>query len=115
MKLAPAFAARMACAAEKQRVTLTLIPSSLRTRVAFRPSRVSGHLTTTLGAIFAYSRPSRIIPSASSLVHSAEIGPATISQMAAMCCLKSTLPSLAIRLGFVVTPSASPSAAPSRI
>src|SRR5687768_13435486 len=112
---APAFAATIACAAEKQRVTFTRIPSSDRCRVAFNPSRVSGHLITTFGAIFEYSRPSRTIPSLSWLVTSAETGPWTISQIAAMCCLKSTFPSFAIREGLVVTPSARPNAAPSRI
>src|SRR5919202_3114476 len=105
----------MACAAEKQRVTLTLMPSEVSRRVAFSPSRVSGHLTTTLGAIPAYSRPSRSMPSASRLVTSAETSPRTISQMAATCARKSAAPSLATSEGLVVTPSTTPSAAPSRI
>src|ERR1041384_5805400 len=115
MNAAPAFAATIACAGEKHKVTFTLIPSSVNCRVALRPSRVSGHLTTTFGAIFAYSSPSRTMPSLSWLVTSAETGPWTISQIAAMCFLKSTSPSFAISDGFVVTPSASPSDAPSRI
>src|SRR5258705_7644711 len=115
IKEAPALAARIACAAEKHKVTLTLIPSFANRRVALSPSRVSGHLTTTLGAILEYSRPSRSMPSVSWLVTSAETGPWTISQMAAICCLKSTPPSLAISEGLVVTPSAIPNEAPSRI
>jgi hypothetical protein len=55
MKEAPAFAARMACAAEKHKVTFTLIPSLDNARVAFKPARVSGHFMTTFGAIFEYS------------------------------------------------------------
>src|ERR1043165_342603 len=105
----------MACAAEKQSVTLTRMPSEVSCRVAFSPSGVSGHLTTTFLAMPAYSRPSRSIPSVSRLVTSAETSPSTISQMAATCARKSTPPSLATSEGFVVTPSTKPSAAPSRI
>ena len=43
MKEAPALAAQTACAAEKQSVTFTLIPSSSRMRVASKPAVVSGH------------------------------------------------------------------------
>jgi hypothetical protein len=105
----------IACAAEKQSVTFTLMPSLDNARVAFSPARVSGHFMTTFGAIFEYSWPSRSIPSVSSLVHSADTGPLTISQIAAMCSSNSTLPSFAINEGLVVTPSAIPKAAASRI
>ena len=44
-----------------------------------------------------------------------DTGPETILQISAMCCLKSTFPSLETRVGFVVTPSHSPSAAACRI
>ena len=115
IKEAPAFAAMIACAAEKHNVTFTLIPSPDNARVAFRPARVSGHFMTTFGAIFEYSCPSRSMPSVSSLVHSADTGPLTISQIAAMCSLKSTLPSLEISEGLVVTPSAIPKDTASRI
>src|SRR6267142_3559558 len=115
IKDAPALAAKIACAAEKQSVTFTLIPSRDNCCVAFSPSRVRGHFTTTFGAIFEYSRPSRNMPSVSRLVTSAETGPCTISQIAAMCCLKSTPPSLAMRDGLVVTPSARPNELASRI
>ena len=77
---APALAAKSAWFAVKIRVTLTLIPSAAKTFVAFKPSAVIGILTTILGWIFAISRPSRIIPSASSVVAftSPLMGPSTI-------------------------------------
>src|SRR5207253_7106180 len=85
MNDAPALAAQTACAEEKQSVTFTLIPSSLRIRVASNPSSVSGHLTTTFGAILTYSRPCLSISSRSFVVVSAETGPETILHISAMC------------------------------
>ena len=43
---APALAARIACVGEKQRVTLTLMPSEESFFVALMPYGISGHLTT---------------------------------------------------------------------
>ena len=51
--MAPALAARSAWLGEKQRVTLVRMPSSVSAFTAFSPSRMSGTLTTTLGANFA--------------------------------------------------------------
>src|SRR3990172_4439314 len=65
MYVAPALAERSAWLAEKQRVWLTLTPSPVRALTALSPSLVSGHFTTTLGAIWASSLPSLIIPSKS--------------------------------------------------
>ena len=106
---APAFAAKSACAAEKHSVTFTFVPSSRNFRVAFKPSSVSGHLTTTFGAILANSRPSRSIPSVSSAVTSAETSPLTMLQISAIRSLKSISPSFATSVGLVVTPSIMPS------
>ena len=60
-KLAPAFAARIAWAGEKQSVTFTIVPSSRRTRQACKPSGVSGTFTAMFFAIFASFRPSLTI------------------------------------------------------
>src|ERR1041384_8658337 len=111
MNDAPALAAQTACVAEKQSVTLTLIPSSLRILVASNPAAVSGHLITTFGAIFTYSRPCLSISSRLSVVTSADTGPDTILQISATWVLKSTLPSFDTSVGLVVTPSHNPSAA----
>jgi hypothetical protein len=108
-------AAKIAWAAEKQWVTLTLMPSSVNLFVAFNPSLVRGHLTTTFDAVREYSRPSRSMPSRSRLVTSADTSLCTISQIIAIYYLKSTLPSLAINEEFVVTPLITPSSAASRI
>ena len=45
--MAPAFAARSACTAEKQSVTFVFTPSAARTFTAFSPSTMSGILMTT--------------------------------------------------------------------
>ena len=107
--VAPALAARSAWLAEKIRVTFVLIPSEERTLTAFSPSVVIGILTTMFGWMAAISRPSRIIPSASVVVAltSPLIGPSTIVVISLITSLKS-LPSLAIRDGFVVTPQITP-------
>jgi len=63
MKVAPAFAARSAWAAEKQRVTLTIVPSELSALQAFSPAGVSGTFTAIFFAIFRSTSASRIIPS----------------------------------------------------
>ena len=52
-----------------------------RMRVASKPATVSGHLMTTFGAIFTYSRPCLSISSRSSVVTSADTGPDTILQI----------------------------------
>ena len=107
--VAPALAASKAWLAVKIRVTFVLIPSFERTLTAFRPSTVIGIFTTMFGWILAISRPSAIIPSASVVVAftSPLIGPSTISVISLITSLKS-LPSFAIRDGFVVTPQIIP-------
>ena len=97
--------------AEKQSVTLTRMPSLLRTEVALIPSRVSGHLTTTFLWMRASSRPSRTIWSALVDTTSALMSPSTMSQIMRICSSIGR-PSLAIKVGLVVTPSTMPHAAP---
>ena len=77
--------------------------------VAFKPSTVMGILTTMLGWILAISRPSLIMPSASTVVAftSPLMGPSTMVVISLMTWLKS-LPSFAMRDGFVVTPQITP-------
>ena len=58
MKLAPAFAARIAWFAEKQSVTFTCVPDWLSARQVLSPSGVNGTFTATLLAILASLRPS---------------------------------------------------------
>ena len=107
--VAPALAARRAWFAEKISVTFVLIPSAERTLTALRPSTVIGILTIMFGWIAAISLPSLIMPSASTVVAltSPLIGPSTIDVISLITSLKS-LPSLAIRDGFVVTPQITP-------
>ena len=107
--VAPALAARSAWLAEKIRVTFVLIPSEERTLTAFSPSVVIGILTTMFGWIEAISRPSLIMPSASVVVAftSPLIGPSTIEVISLITSVKS-LPSFAIKDGFVVTPQITP-------
>ena len=88
-------------------VTLTLIPSEERTLVAFRVSTHMGSLTLMFLWILASSRPSLIISSAVMDMASAEMGPSTTSAISFTRVLTST-PSLAMRLGLVVTPSRIP-------
>jgi len=94
----------------KQRVTLVLMPSAEKALVAFRPSAVRGTLMTTFLWILASLRPSSIMPGASRLMTSALMGPSTIPQISWMICSKGFPLSLAMRLGFVVTPSRMPQA-----
>src|SRR5215467_16200369 len=108
--VAPAFAARSACAGENTSVTLTRMPSLERAFVALMPSRVSGHFTTICGSIFAMSWPSRIIPAKSVEVTSPLTGPLTMSQIFLRLARKSP-GSFDRSDGFVVTPSRMPSAA----
>ena len=63
MKLAPALAAISACAAEKHRVTLTIVPSLVSALHVFRPAGVSGTLIAILSAILRSTSASRIMPS----------------------------------------------------
>ncbi len=112
-KYAPALAASIACAAEKHSVTFTRMPSLLSAEQASMPSRIRGTFTITFLWILASSRPSEIIAFASTETTSALTGPSTMPQMAAICSLIG-LPSLAIRLGLVVTPSTMPHLAPAR-
>src|SRR5881628_2224534 len=78
---APALAARRAWLGEKHSVTLTLIPSVASVLQAFKPSGISGTLTTMFLWILARSLPSLIIASASTLTTSALIGPSTMVQI----------------------------------
>jgi hypothetical protein len=56
-------AARRACTAVKQRVTLVFTPSSVNVFTARSPSGMSGTFTTTCVPYFTYARPSDSIPS----------------------------------------------------
>ena len=105
----PALAARSAWLAVKISVTLVLMPSEESTFTAFKPSTVIGIFTTMFLWILAISRPSAIIPSASVVVAftSPLIGPSTIDAISAITS-SNTLPSFAIRDGFVVTPQITP-------
>src|SRR5207245_2558360 len=113
-KLAPALAASSAWGAEKTSVMLIRMPAPLSVRVAFKPSVVHGHFTTMFLCTPAQCRPSRTIPSASVATTSAEIGPFTVSQIWTRISSGSP-PSFESRVGLVVTPSITPSAAASRI
>src|SRR5215472_15688323 len=104
----------MAWLAEKHKVTLVLMPCSLRHLAALRPSRVVGSLTTTCLCQLAYSWASLHMPPASVAITSVLTGPLAISQISMMVCLKG-LPSFATNEGLVVTPSRMPSEAASRI
>src|SRR2546425_1798536 len=111
---APALAARRAWLGEKHSVTLTLIPSEASALQAFKPSGISGTLTTMFLWILARSLPSLIIASASTLTTSALTGPSTIEQTSRRRSLK-LRPSLATSDGLVVTPSRMPQLAASLI
>ena len=111
---APALAARRAWFGEKHSVTLTLIPSVVSALQAFKPSGISGTLTTMFLWILARSLPSLIIASASRLTTSALIGPSTMVQISRRRSLK-LRPSLATSDGLVVTPSKTPQLAASLI
>ena len=107
MKVAPALAASRAWLAEKQSVTLTIVPSEVSFLQVLRPSTVSGTLTAILSAIFRNISASRIIPSWSSATTSAETGPSTMPQISRTTSRKSR-PALWIKEGLVVTPSSRP-------
>ena len=114
MKAAPALAARRACAVEKTSVTFTRMPRSVRSRVAFRPSGIIGHLTTMLRWMRESRSPSSTIPGASVLTTSALTGPSTMPQISRSTVSKSR-PVFATREGLVVTPSRTPQLCASRI
>ncbi len=84
--------------------------------MALSPSAVMGIFTTILGWMAAISRPSAIIPSASTVVAftSPLMGPSTMEAIWEITSLKS-LPSFAIREGLVVTPQIMPISAACRI
>ena len=105
--VAPALAASIACAAEKTSVTFVWIPFAVSILQALRPSSHIGSLITMFGWIAARGRASSTILSASREMTSAEIGPSTIVVISFTTSSK-TLPSLAIREGFVVTPQITP-------
>ena len=107
-------AASSAWVAEKHSVTLVLMPSAVQVRTALSPSGMSGILTTMLGRSEASSRASRIIPSYSVAVTSADTGPLTTSQISNRTSLN-LRPVLATSDGLVVTPSTRPMAAASLI
>src|SRR5690625_979584 len=112
--VAPARAASSAWVALKISVTFVLILRSLNAFTAFKPSSVIGTLTVILGAIAANSFPSSIIPSASSAITSALTEPDTSAVISFKRSWKDT-PSLATRLGFVVTPAKTPNSCAARI
>src|SRR3989338_1043906 len=114
MYAAPAFAANSAWFGEKHNVTFVGIPSCFSTLTAFNPSLINGTLTTMFLWIFASSRPSFRMPSTSVATTSALMGPSTIAHISPRSFRKS-FPSFATRLGLVVTPSRTPSAAASLI
>src|SRR5437868_14444848 len=93
---------------------LILIPCPLRHLHAFTPSRVVGSFTTTCSFQLAKSWPSRHIAPASVPTTSTLTGPPTILQIPSTAC-STGLPSLAISVGLVATPSNTPSAAASRL
>src|SRR6184192_216196 len=111
---APALATSSAWLGEKHSVMLILIPCPLRHLHAFTPSRVVGSFTTTCSFQPAKSWPSRHMAPASVPTTSTLTGPPTILQISSTVGLNG-LPSLAMSVGLVVTPSKTPSAAASRI
>src|SRR5262245_39455087 len=90
------------------------MPLPERYFTAFRPSLVSGHFTTALDAICASSSPSLIMPSKSVATTSRLTSPGTIEQISSTSGRNGFF-SLAMSDGFVVTPSTTPRATPSRI
>src|SRR5262245_12039102 len=89
------------------------MPSPFRCFTALSPSRVSGHLTTTLGATCASSLPSFTMPSKSVATTSRLTSPGTILQISSTSGRKGRF-SFAISDGLVVQPSTRPIATPSR-
>src|SRR3546814_19002669 len=81
-KVAPAFAASSACAAEKQSVTLTIAPSLVSALQVLSPSIVNGTLMPTFGAILRrHSAPFILVlwPSATATAHAGPCGSAQLS------------------------------------
>ena len=107
IKEAPAFAASKACAAEKHKVTLTIVPCPLKALHALSPLTVKGTFTATFLANEARYLPSLIISGNSVAVTSALTGPLTKEQIALIVSAISS-PCLAINDGLVVTPSTNP-------
>src|SRR3989338_303940 len=106
-KVAPAFAAKRAWAAENTNVTLVFMPFLESIRTALSPSSVMGTLTTTFAAHEANPPPSAAMSSAFSETPSTETGPGTnlhISRIASFC----FLPDFNMSVGLVVTPSTMP-------
>jgi hypothetical protein len=79
--VAPALAASSACAAEKQSVTLTRMPSPDSDLHALMPSRVSGTFTIMCESMPAMSCPCESMPAKSVAVTSPLTGPFTIWQI----------------------------------
>src|SRR5882724_1690908 len=90
------------------------MPLPERYFTALRPSLVSGHFTTALGATCASSSPSFTMPSKSVATTSRLTSPGTIEQISSTSGRNGRF-SLAINEGLVVTPSTTPSATPSLI
>src|SRR5262245_9066463 len=90
------------------------MPLPERYFTAFSPSAVMGTLTTTLGATWASSSPSFTMPSKSVATTSRLTSPGTIEQISSTSGRNGRF-SLEASVGFVVTPSTTPSATPSRI
>ena len=103
----PSLIAKSACAAEKQRVTFTIISFSLNVLHVLSPAGVKGTLTATFLASDAKYNPSSNIFSYSVAVTSALTGPGTIEQIVLIVSAMS-FPLFAINDGFVVTPSIRP-------
>src|SRR5262245_42846630 len=114
MNVAPALAASSAWAAEKHRVTFTIVPSEASALQVFSPSGVSGTFTATFLASLASFLPSSSIFLWSVATVSALTGPGTMAQISL---ITSSIgrPDFMIREGLVVTPSSRPDAARSLI
>ena len=83
MKVAPAFAAIIACTGEKHSVTLTITPSLRNSLQAARPSQVNGTLIVMFLAILVKIFASASMPLVSVASTSALIGPGTVAQISA--------------------------------
>ena len=88
-------------------VQLVLMPSSAKRLIASSPFSDIATLTTMFGASVAKWRPSSSIPSTSSATTSAETGPGVILQTSLRISSYEP-PTLAYRVGLVVTPSSTP-------
>src|SRR5690242_3873609 len=103
MKVASALAASSAWAAEKQRVTLTMMPSDRSALQVLSPSGVRGTLTATFLAILASFLPSSSIVLWSVDTVSALTGPGTMAQISLITSSRGR-PDFMISEGLVVTP-----------